>query len=615
MDADVGRNRQQPGHDHDLDALLPALSLNQQPAKEESMPSDTDEWAVLDELLGIEVASPESDASQRLAFYGRCSTEDNQDPESSYAWQYNNADRFTVGTIVESYFDIGQSRSVPWDRRTEAARLLATLRNPNRGWSGIVVGEGTRCWFGAQFSMIAPRLESYGVDLWIPELGGRYDPQNPSHNMLMSMLGGMSESERQHVQKRTRAAMDAQVANEGRHQGGRAPYGYVVIDGPPHPNPGRAAQGLKLRILAIDEFAARIVRRIFAEYQAGHGDRAIAVGLNHEGVLCPSAHTPHQNSHRSGDGWQASTVRAILENPRYTGYAFFGRWTKHEELLDRDDVAAGKVVRFRKSSKDRVVRSRRPAHPAIVSVETYTQVQLARRARGGAGMQQRAKLERTRVSGRHLYRFRSRIRCDDCDRKMEGGTKGNAVWYRCRASTLAPGSPASEGHPKTVNLAESRLIVPVNNWIATVFDRHHRTETISTLLAAQADADGDLQRQLFRQRLAAAETKLHRYQIAIEAGVDVQALIEPMNQAQAERAIAQAEMDAIPAIRQMTAKELEKLIDSLGDIKAVLSAGAPEDQAALYEALHLEIRYRHRQQLAVVSAGIPVVNTCVRRGT
>lgn len=74
-------------------------------------------------------------------------------------------------------------------------------------------------------------------------------------------------------------------------------------------------------------------------------------------------------------------------------------------------------------------------------------------------------------------------------------------------------------------------------------------------------------------------------------------------------------MDVIPAIRQMTAKELEKLIDSLGDIKAVLSAGAPEDQAALYEALHLEIRYRHRQQLAVVSAGIPVVNTCVRRGT
>jgi DNA invertase Pin-like site-specific DNA recombinase len=62
--------------------------------------------------------------------------------------------------------------------------------------------------------------------------------------MLMSVLGGMSECERQHVQARVRAAMDAQVVNEGRHQGGRAPYGYSVVDGGPHPNPRKAAERL-----------------------------------------------------------------------------------------------------------------------------------------------------------------------------------------------------------------------------------------------------------------------------------------------------------------------------------------------------------------------------------
>ena len=61
-------------------------------------------------------------------------------------------------------------------------------------------------------------------------LGGKFDNRNPSHKMLMSVLGGMSESERQHVQARVRASMDAQVVNEGRHQGGRAPYGYQVVD-------------------------------------------------------------------------------------------------------------------------------------------------------------------------------------------------------------------------------------------------------------------------------------------------------------------------------------------------------------------------------------------------
>jgi hypothetical protein len=37
-------------------------------------------------------------------------------------------------------------------------------------------------------------------------------------------------------------------------------------------------------------------------------------------------------------------VAAILQNPRYTGYAVFGRWAKKEELIDPDDVAAGYAI-------------------------------------------------------------------------------------------------------------------------------------------------------------------------------------------------------------------------------------------------------------------------------
>ena len=103
----------------------------------------------------------------------------------------------------------------------------------------------------------------------------------------MSVLGGMSESERQHVQARVRAAMDTQVVNEGRHQGGRAPYGYIVVDGGPHPNPRKSAEGYRLRVLAVDELSAEIVQRIFAEYLDGRGDRAIANGLNRDDIPCP----------------------------------------------------------------------------------------------------------------------------------------------------------------------------------------------------------------------------------------------------------------------------------------------------------------------------------------
>ncbi|HEY0690955.1 MAG TPA: recombinase family protein [Kribbella sp.] len=297
-------------------------------------------------------------------------------------------------TVAAEFFDIGQSRSVPWERREQGARLLAQLKRPDRGWSAVVVGEGTRCWFGNQFSLIAPKFAAYGVDLWVPELGGKFEARNPSHKMLMSVLGGMSESERQHVQARVRTAMDAQVVNEGRHQGGRAPYGYVVVDAGPHPNPRKAVEGYRLRVLAVEDASAQVVRRIFAEYLDGRGDRAI--------------------------------VRSVLDNPRYTGYAIFGRWAKHEMLLDPDDVAAGHVVRFRRANPDRVVRSRQPAHPAIVSVEDFTQAQLVRRSKAAGGLRTARKAERSGRVTKHVYLFHGRIRCAVCSRKMEGSPEPTA---------------------------------------------------------------------------------------------------------------------------------------------------------------------------------------------
>jgi hypothetical protein len=115
--------------------------------------------------------------------------------------------------------------------------------------------------------------------------------------------------------------MDAQVVNEGRHQGGRAPYGYVTVNAGPHPNPRKAAEGGCLRVLEIEGPSAEVVRRIFRAYIDGNGDRAIATILNEECIPCPSALRPEQNRHRQADGWQGGTVRSILDNPRYTGYA------------------------------------------------------------------------------------------------------------------------------------------------------------------------------------------------------------------------------------------------------------------------------------------------------
>jgi site-specific DNA recombinase len=107
------------------------------------------------------------------AFYGRVSTEDNQDPESSLNWQQSLGNSLITprgGQIVHSFFDIGQSRSVPWSRRPKASRLLAALANPRRGFDAVVIGEPHRAFYGNQFGLTLPLFAHYGVQLWVPEV-------------------------------------------------------------------------------------------------------------------------------------------------------------------------------------------------------------------------------------------------------------------------------------------------------------------------------------------------------------------------------------------------------------------------------------------------------------
>jgi site-specific DNA recombinase len=68
-----------------------------------------------------------------FAFYGRVSTEDQQDPESSRAWQLTRSRALIEprdGQIVTEYFDIDKSRSIPWQRRPQATALARRTQEP-----------------------------------------------------------------------------------------------------------------------------------------------------------------------------------------------------------------------------------------------------------------------------------------------------------------------------------------------------------------------------------------------------------------------------------------------------------------------------------------------------
>ncbi|MFB7323601.1 recombinase family protein [Streptomyces sp. NPDC056190] len=130
----------------------------------------------------------------------------------------------------------------------------------------------------------------------------------------------MSKGERNRIKIRGRTAMSSQAKLQGRYLGGRPPYGYRITGVGPHSNPAKAATGQRIHKLQPDPAAVPVVLRIFRMYAEGPSDKAITAQLARDGIPCPSAHDAARNPHRKKTAWQAGAVRAILINPRYTGY-------------------------------------------------------------------------------------------------------------------------------------------------------------------------------------------------------------------------------------------------------------------------------------------------------
>jgi len=114
------------------------------------------------------------------------------------------------------------------------------MADPDRDFDAIVVGEYERAFYGNQFSLMAPLFEHFGVQLWVPEVGGRVDFEAEGHDHLMIGLGIQSKREITRTRIRVSTAMAAQVREQGRYQGGRPPYGYRLVDAGPHPNRAHA---------------------------------------------------------------------------------------------------------------------------------------------------------------------------------------------------------------------------------------------------------------------------------------------------------------------------------------------------------------------------------------
>ncbi|WP_203915360.1 recombinase family protein, partial [Rhizocola hellebori] len=339
---------------------------------------------------------------------------------SSRRWQYDFAAELVAGhgRIVAEYFDIGYSREISWNDRPQAAQLLAAITDPDRGFEAIVVGEYARAFHGGQAIHLAPILRAHGVQLWLPEVDGPIDLSHPTHQALLMLLGAQAKQEVQRARFRTTAAMQAQARQQGRHLGGRPPYGYRIADAGPHPNTAHAAWGRRLHRLEPDPQTAPHVKWIFARRMEGHSIAHITRMLNENAVPCPSAADPERNPHRPGKTWHLRTVAAILANPRYTGRQVWNRQQTHRKPTD-DAVPGVAALRKLTASQDWAI-SDQPAHEALISEPDFIATQnISARYQPADGSNRK-------------YLLAGLLRCAACGRSMESQFSHGNTAYRCR---------------------------------------------------------------------------------------------------------------------------------------------------------------------------------------
>jgi hypothetical protein len=113
----------------------------------------------------------------------------------------------------------------------------------------------------------------------------------------------------------------------------------------------------------------------------------------------------------------------------------------------------------------------------------------------------------------------------------------------------------------------------VNGWIGRLFHRDNLDGTVAALVASQNDGTSPNERQVAKGRLADAEARLRRFQAAIASGVDPAALVEAINEAQADRAAARAELANTPRPNALTDAEVYAMIDTLGSTRPAGSQG------------------------------------------
>lgn len=444
----------------------------------------------------------------RVAWVGRTSTEEHQDPRQSLLRQLERSKVALPESwlIACHFYDVESGRmelarrgrgtdydrfDIPIARDGGIADLLAEARRPDRRFD-VVICES--------MSRIARKMyETLSVER---ELERAEVPVFAANEPIM-LTGGRAQ---QILQRRiNQSVAEYEVLNmlelswggtcthvrEG-YNIGKPCYGYKAKKFR-HPNPAKAEKGVTKTRLEPDGPRAETVTLIAKwRFYEQIGCDTIAERLNQDLDKYPPPEPPG-GSMRARGAWSKSSVAELLKNPKYTGYQVYNRRARRS-----------RGGRNKPNPPEMWVWSVEPAHEPLIPkwmFDEFNARSTARQgSRDGAGLKNDPRATRT-------YRLRRRVICD-CGRRMIGNPRHGITYYRCHPENNNRGRPDKyAGHPATIYMREDLIMNQVNRFFADrVFGPRRRELFLTDLAEVDDTAHRERQDRLQRLRRKLADT-------------------------------------------------------------------------------------------------------------
>ncbi len=265
----------------------------------------------------------------KAAIYARVSTEDQAREGFSLEAQLERLRSYCAAReweVAGEYVDDGHSG------RDEKRPAYSKMLEERNRWDTILVMKMDRIHRNSRnFMAMMDHLRGWGKEF--TSMQESLDTATAMGRFVMDIIQRIAQLESEQIAERVYMGMRQKAKSMGGCLGSPAPFGYLYDE-----------QGLR-----VDGKTAPVVRQMFKEHFRGKTLSWIADDLNRKGVATGG-----------GRKWTSWSVRYVLRNPVYAGYAYWDgilREGDHEPLVSTDEYI--RILRlFLERARKRSTRGR-----------------------------------------------------------------------------------------------------------------------------------------------------------------------------------------------------------------------------------------------------------------